>query len=182
MSSVSENYPAEIVQIMEEVKNKLHPWRLCTKGSHYKSGTTQIVKPKIKELNDFKLLPSIWKCVLSSSKKDLLYAEEIGVISSLFFPYLSGSPTADNLGSKKGELKDHYIIANKDRILDPTVNICAGIRWLFHKRTLLAKKLSKSPSWEEAIAEYKNYFKEYKKNPDYRGMGVFRDYYKRLLK
>lgn len=59
------------------------------------------------------------------------------------------------LGDEKGELKDHYLTLTKDDLLKGNVNICAGIRWLFHKRLLASRKLKRSATWMEAIAEYK---------------------------
>jgi len=59
------------------------------------------------------------------------------------------------LGDEKGEIKDHYITATKKDLNDPSVNICAGIRWLFRKKDIATAKLGYNASWEEAVYEYK---------------------------
>jgi soluble lytic murein transglycosylase-like protein len=63
------------------------------------------------------------------------------------------------LKSQRGELKDFLIHIDQGDAYDPNLNICAGIRWLFHKKTLLEKKRKKSVSWESAIMDYKGYTK-----------------------
>jgi len=59
------------------------------------------------------------------------------------------------LGDKKGELKDFLITLSKKEIFDPNLNLCAGIRWLFHKKILVSHRLKKEATWMGAIAEYK---------------------------
>jgi hypothetical protein len=61
------------------------------------------------------------------------------------------------LKDEKGELRDHLINIDQKDIYDPALNICAGVRWLFHKKKLLEHKLKKSVTWEEAAMEYKGY-------------------------
>ncbi len=68
------------------------------------------------------------------------------------------------LKDPKGEIKDHFIILTKDELLEPNKNICAGIRWLFRKREILTKRLSRTPSWPEVIVEYKGLGPGLKKN------------------
>jgi predicted nucleotidyltransferase len=67
------------------------------------------------------------------------------------------------LKDRKGEIKDHYIDLTREELLDPSKNICAGIRWLFRKREILQKRLSRSPEWLETIAEYKGIGPDLKK-------------------
>lgn len=65
------------------------------------------------------------------------------------------------LGDEKGEVKDRLVnISDKDA-LDPNLNIAAGIRWLFHKKRLASSKLGREATWEEAVAEYKFYRREW---------------------
>jgi predicted nucleotidyltransferase len=59
------------------------------------------------------------------------------------------------LGDEKGELKQHFINVTRENLNDPSINICAGIRWLFHKRRLASSKLGREATWEEAIYEFK---------------------------
>jgi predicted nucleotidyltransferase len=68
------------------------------------------------------------------------------------------------LKDKKGELKDHYIHLKKEELLDPEKNICSAIRWLFHKREILRKRLGRAPTWTEAVVEYKGLGKQLKNN------------------
>lgn len=249
-SSKSQKFPKEIIQLMKETRNKLHPWRLCSMGSHFKGGTTQKIGKDNSDITPFIIPPEFWKCVKSSNGKDILHSEEIILISGMFFPYLTGSPKKDALdfpngnefdhlirgwtrywndilepeknldsnlvkaligsesrfqlnpkpsqsarglmqitketrkilGDFKGELKDHFIVANKTEILEAPTNICSGIRWLFHKQKLASGKIGRKATWEEAVAEYKSYLKEYMINPDHRGMGTFRKLFRRLKK
>ena len=246
-SGVRADFPKDVLLLMKEVKNKRHPWRLCSRGFHYRGGTTQKFGLGTPDISPVYLPPAVWKCVRATSKKDLLHSEEIIVMSAIYFGHLSGLPKADELEFKngndqdwlirgwtcywnevlepkdeldanivkaliasessfkvspkktlgkglmqlrestrrilsdeKGEIKDHYIICNKKDILDPSTNICAGIRWLHHKQKLTSKKMGRLATWEEAVADYKSYLKEYIKNPSHRGMGTFRKYYERL--
>ena len=59
------------------------------------------------------------------------------------------------LGDTDGEITDHYISVTKNELNDPNTNICAGIRWLFHKRALLSTKLRQQPSWEKTVYNFK---------------------------
>lgn len=68
------------------------------------------------------------------------------------------------LKDKKGELKDHYVILEKEELFDPSKNICAGIRWMFRKRERLRNRLERSPSWTETVVEYKGLGQQLKNN------------------
>ncbi len=59
------------------------------------------------------------------------------------------------LDNVKGEIKDHYVTATRDELNDPNVNICAGVRWLFHKQALASSRLKRNATWPEAVYEYK---------------------------
>lgn len=92
------------------------------------------------------------------------------------------------LGNRKGELKDYHFDLSREDLNDPGTNICAGIRWLFHKRRLASGKLKKQASWIEAIAEYKSLSKNLKsKNAKKKAeaektLAIFKDYYKKYQK
>ncbi len=59
------------------------------------------------------------------------------------------------LGDEK-ELKDHYLNLTKEDLIDPGVNICAGVRWLFRKREIASVvRLKRQATWLEASEEYK---------------------------
>lgn len=79
------------------------------------------------------------------------------------------------LKDRKGEIKDHYIDLKKDELFEPSKNICAAIRWLFRKREILQKRLSRSPTWIETIVEYKGLGPDLKKN-DLRSKKVMNDF------
>jgi hypothetical protein len=63
------------------------------------------------------------------------------------------------LKDEKGELSDFLVNVDENKASDPSLNICAGIRWLFHKKKLLEGRLGRRASWEEAAMEYKSYTK-----------------------
>jgi hypothetical protein len=59
------------------------------------------------------------------------------------------------LGSDKGELKNFLLkISDKD-LKDPSINIAAGVRWLFRKKETAKARLKREATWIEVIEEYK---------------------------
>lgn len=85
------------------------------------------------------------------------------------------------LQDAKGELKDHLVRVQWSKILEPTANICMGVRWLFQKRRLLAIRFKREVTWEEAVIEYKSYWKyihDYGEMPE--GIAKLREYYQLL--
>ena len=86
------------------------------------------------------------------------------------------------LKDEKGELKDFLVNIDQNDANDPNLNICAGIRWLFHKKKLLEHKLHRKVSWEEAVMEYKSYTRDLKmgKNRAMEQRDKFLELYKRL--
>jgi len=63
--------------------------------------------------------------------------------------------TREILGDDGGEIKDHCIATTRSDLNDPDVNICAGVRWLFHKRGLLSSKIGRQATWLETVHHYK---------------------------
>ena len=59
------------------------------------------------------------------------------------------------MGNIKGELKNHFVSLSPEELDNPNLNICAGIRWLFNKRSLLSKHLKRKATWSETILDYK---------------------------
>ncbi len=57
------------------------------------------------------------------------------------------------LGNEKGELKDHFVTVSRENLNDPSINICAGIRWLFNKRKLTSSRIGREATWEESVFE-----------------------------
>lgn len=79
--------------------------------------------------------------------------------------------TLSILSDYDGEIKDHFVDVRRVDLLDASVSICAGIRWLFHKKMLAKKKLKREVSWYEAILDYKGVLKQNSragKNPQIR--------------
>ena len=58
-----------------------------------------------------------------------------------------------------------------------------GIRWLFQKRHLLAVRLKREVTWEEAVIEYKSYWDDIAKHGGEMPKRIrdLREYYKKLL-
>jgi hypothetical protein len=79
-------------------------------------------------------------------------------------------PTAVKaLKNYKGELHDHFVILTRNDLFDPNLNICGGIRWLFHKKRLREAKIKRPISWIEAVAEYKG------RDMDHREVQIFKE-------
>lgn len=68
--------------------------------------------------------------------------------------------TRDIFANLHGELIHYFVILDSKEWLDPSANICGGIRWLCHKRHLLRHKIGRIPTWEEACWEYKGIYYE----------------------
>jgi hypothetical protein len=47
------------------------------------------------------------------------------------------------------------VTATREELNNPSINICAGIRWLFNKRRLTSSRLGRDATWEETVSEYK---------------------------
>jgi hypothetical protein len=59
------------------------------------------------------------------------------------------------LKDPKGELKDHLVHVDQNKLFDPVKNIGAGTRWLFRKKEILDAKNGKDNSWFDVIRNYK---------------------------
>jgi hypothetical protein len=79
----------------------------------------------------------------------------------------------------KTDLKNHFVNINKANYLDPSANICAGVRWLFRKKSTASYRLGRDATWTEAVADYKSYLKGMLDgtNPDPGGMKRFNQLY-----
>jgi len=87
--------------------------------------------------------------------------------------------TFNILKNPDGELTNHLIHINQSNYLDPSANICAGVRWLFRKKILASHRLKREATWVEAIAEYKSYLADMLsgKNPNPKGMQKLEEYF-----
>ena len=93
--------------------------------------------------------------------------------------------TLKSIGEHKGEIKNHFIYLTHAEIMDPSANICTGVRWLFTKKTTAAERLHHVATWDDAVAEYKGVLKGIleNKDPDPQGkMPIFRAFYARFRK
>ena len=87
------------------------------------------------------------------------------------------------LEDEKGEVADHLGNADQKDMIDPNLNIAAGVRWLFQKRDTASAKLKKKKvDWVWAAADYKSYLKEYQKNRKHKQMNKLIEHYERLKK
>ncbi len=94
------------------------------------------------------------------------------------------------LHAHKIELHDHFIYLSHDESMDPSANICAGVRWLFQKRAGAKERYAKADpdhvvTWEDAVAEYKGVLGEIldkdNEHPDPENkMPTFRSIYKKF--
>jgi hypothetical protein len=92
------------------------------------------------------------------------------------------SLTSRILSDTKGELKDFLVRVSRNEVLDPSANICSGIRWLFRKKDTASARLGRVATWDEAVIEYKGYWDEVNSGNVPKAMRDLRDYIKRLEK
>ena len=57
-------------------------------------------------------------------------------------------------GAKK-EMRDYFVPVSRKSLMDKNLNICAGIRWLFHKKQLAERNAKVEISWMGALKIYK---------------------------
>jgi hypothetical protein len=162
-SGKDELYPDEIQEIANQHFSDLKdrpcplPSKFGSQGSKYDdliAGWTQywneILKP------DVNLDPNLVKTLIASesgfdpkklaNKKNSNSARGLTQVTN---------NTRKLLGGAKGGLTDHLITVTKAELNDPSVNICAGVRWLFEKRRLASSHLKKPASWIDTVWEYK---------------------------
>lgn len=65
------------------------------------------------------------------------------------------------LQGHENEIKDHQIKVEKTQLLDPSVNICCSVRWLFRKRILAKNFFKRDVTWIEAVIAYKSYLHQF---------------------
>ena len=69
--------------------------------------------------------------------------------------------TWEYLQGADDEIKQNQIKVEKAQRLDPSVNICCSVRWLFRKRVLAKAFLKREVTWMEAVAAYKSYLPKF---------------------
>ncbi len=81
------------------------------------------------------------------------------------------------LKTPKGELTNYLIRIPRKELLNSSANICMGVRWLFQKHKLASIRLGREATWEEAIIEYKGYWKEIEAGRVPKGIENLRKFY-----
>ena len=158
-------YPDEIKQMAKEnfqkVKEKPCPTDLGFRGKHKGNDFDDLIAGWTKYWNDvFKpstpLDPDIVKALIASESgfDPNILADKKNKNSARGLMRITND-TRKILGDEKGELKDHYLTLTREDLNDPSLNICAGIRWLFRKSEIATNLLGKQATWEEAVAEFK---------------------------
>jgi hypothetical protein len=77
------------------------------------------------------------------------------------------------LGDHHGELSNYLICFDHSKLLDPSANICAGVRWLFRTMIIAKSRLGEKATWIDAVAAYKG---ELGKTPS-KKMEIFQHHY-----
>ena len=75
--------------------------------------------------------------------------------------------TLHYLSDTKGELRNYLIRLSLNELLNPSANICAGIRRLFRKKETASAKLKRPASWYETIEDYKGFLDDILANRKY---------------
>lgn len=90
--------------------------------------------------------------------------------------------TREYLQDIHGELSDYLVRLTPEQLLEPSSNICAGIRWLFRKQVIASSKLNRDATWIETVADYKGYLDKIIASEQYnlKPMQDLEDYYNRL--
>lgn len=63
--------------------------------------------------------------------------------------------TMNILSNHHGELSNYLICFDHSKLLNPTANICAGIRWLFRCMVIAKSHLGDATTWVDAAIQYK---------------------------
>ena len=84
------------------------------------------------------------------------------------------------LNDHNGELSNYLMFIRAKDLFDPSVNVCSGVRWLFRKQITASSRLKRKATWEEAIIEYKAYWKIIDAGQIPKAIVELREYYKQL--
>lgn len=81
-------------------------------------------------------------------------------------------------------IKYKSLLEKGSEVMDPSLNIAAGIRWLFHKRDFATRRLKRKATWIEAVEDYKDILRRRLGGIKYNKgiMPGFLDYLKKLKK
>lgn len=75
-------------------------------------------------------------------------------------------PSAEHPNGQIIERHEHCAV-------NPSANICCGVRWLFRKKITASSKLDRQATWIEAVADYKGILK----NLPHKWMEIFQHHY-----
>lgn len=106
------------------------------------------------------LTPDFVKALIASETSFLVLPDTPSKIGLARGPIQITEATRKILQNSKGELSGHLIELTIEESRETDPNIAAGIRWLYHKRHLLERRIKREASWEEAAAEYKGIFRD----------------------
>lgn len=81
-----------------------------------------------------------------------------------------------------GELKNYLVRVSAKELLEPSTNICMGVRWLFRKKETASSRLGREATWFEAVEAYKSVLNKRLAGKKYNAelMNRFYDRYKQL--
>jgi hypothetical protein len=71
------------------------------------------------------------------------------------------------LRDTKIELKNYLVVLTQKQLLNPSANICAGVRWLFRKKETASGRLKHKATWINAIEDYKGFLDKILNNEEY---------------
>lgn len=190
-SGKTQLYPDEIRQMAKEnfsrVKEKPCPIDLGFRGKHKGNEYDDLIAGWTKYWNDVlkpstPLDPDIVKALIASESgfDPMILANKKNKNSARGLMQITND-TRKILGDEKGELKDHYLTLTRDDLNDPSLNICAGIRWLFRKAEIASGPLGRRATWEESVFEFKGIRTTKKSNPK-KIIKAFYDYLEELKK
>ncbi|MBI3556557.1 MAG: lytic transglycosylase domain-containing protein [Deltaproteobacteria bacterium] len=155
-------YPVEMQEIANEQFSKLKN-KPCPLSLRFRNGAKydDLIAGWVQYWNDVigdkdPLSSNVVKALIASESgfRPKLLADKKNANSARGLTQILND-TRKILGDESGELKDHYVSVTREELNDPNVNICAGVRWLFQKRSLASGKLGRPATWEETIAHTK---------------------------
>jgi hypothetical protein len=142
---IAKDFPLAAIQPLyplPEFKEKNHQYdRLIAGWTHHWNATFTPIDP---------LDPNLIKALIASESSfnaNIIVGEAHGLMQLM-------TKTLHYLADPN-ELKNHFIQIKTSDLLDPNINICAGIRWLFRKKQIAVSK--QRFGWREAVREFKGY-------------------------
>lgn len=82
------------------------------------------------------------------------------------------------LSDHHGELSNYLICFDHSKLLDPSANICVGVRWLFRTMIMAKSRIGDKATWIDAVAVYKGKLEE---KPPVKEMEIFMHHYRCII-